>query len=47
VLAALLSRHALKSVDGRSKGDPLYMYADDSNPELSKQRWWTRERGNF
>ena len=36
-LPALLSRYALKSVDGRSKGDPLYVYADDSDAEVSKQ----------
>jgi very-short-patch-repair endonuclease len=37
VLAALLSRYELKSVDGRSNGDPLYVDADDSDPELSIQ----------
>jgi hypothetical protein len=40
-LASFVTRYGLKMSDGRAKGDPLYIHADDSRPEVVRQlRAW-------
>jgi hypothetical protein len=34
-LAGILAQYSLKTIDGRSKGDPFYVLTDDSNSDVS------------
>jgi hypothetical protein len=36
-LEHFLAKFGLKATDGRGRHDPLYVYADDGNPEITRQ----------